>query len=44
MQDFELLTLLTSSFNLEELQTLCFGLGIPYEEIAGATIGGKARD
>lgn len=44
MEDFELLQLITSHYNLDELQTFCFGLGIPYEEIPGSTIGGKARE
>lgn len=44
MDDFELLTLITSNYNLDELQTLCMMLHIPYEDIPGTTISGKARE
>jgi hypothetical protein len=35
---------LARSFNLSELQDLCFDLGIGYEGLAGSTIGDKARE
>jgi hypothetical protein len=35
---------LARSFNLSELQDLCFDLGIAYEGLAGSTIGDKARE
>lgn len=44
MNDFELYTLIISNYNLDELQTLCLMMGIPYEELPGTTISGKARE
>lgn len=35
---------LAAYFSLEELQTLCFDLGVDYEELPGATKSGKARE
>lgn len=31
-------------FNLSEFKTLCFDLGLDYEELEGETIGDKARE
>ena len=40
----KLLSILDVHFNLEELKTLCFGLGVDYENLAGETKEGKARE
>jgi len=33
-----------SYFNLEELKTLCFDLGVNYDNLAGETLSGKSRE
>lgn len=35
---------LVNHFNLEELQLLCFDLGVDYDQLPGSTKGAKARD
>ena len=39
-----MLDLLTRHFNLEELRTLCFELGIPFDELGGQGLRGVARE
>ncbi len=39
-----LLALLTQYFNLDELNTLCFALGVNYDELGGSGLTGKARE
>src|SRR5947209_6704417 len=36
--------LLLSRFNLDELQTLCVQLGVPWEHLSGDTLPAKARN
>ena len=38
------LDILTNLFNDDELRTLCFDLGVPYEHLPGSTPLGKARE
>ena len=40
----ELRSLLIESFDLEELHSLCFDLGINFDSLAGSTIDSKARE
>jgi len=40
----EIHQLLTQNFNLEELETLCFNLGIDYENLGGSGKEAKARE
>lgn len=40
----QLLNFITATFDLEELQTLCFQLYVPYDDLAGQTREGKARE
>ena len=35
---------LVQHYNLEELHALCFDLGVKYDDLAGATLSGKARE
>ncbi len=35
---------LETYFNLEELKTLCFDLGVNYDNLAGETLAGKSRE
>ncbi|MFN2107592.1 MAG: hypothetical protein ACK2UJ_22130 [Candidatus Promineifilaceae bacterium] len=35
---------LVDEFNIEELQDLCFAMGIDYEELGGAGKSAKARE
>lgn len=37
-------TQLATHFNLDELQTLCFDLGIQYDNLAGETLNAKTRE
>ena len=39
-----MLDLLTRHFNLEELRTLCFELGIPFDELGGQGLRGVSRE
>lgn len=39
-----MLDLITRHFNLEELRTLCFELGIPFDELGGQGLRGVARE
>jgi len=39
-----ILDLLVHTFDLEELRTLCFELGIPYDELGGEGLRGKGRE
>jgi hypothetical protein len=39
-----MLDLLTRHFNLEELRTLCFELGISFDELGGQGVRGVARE
>ena len=39
-----MLDLLTRHFNLEELRTLCFELGVPFDELGGQGVRGVARE
>jgi hypothetical protein len=39
-----LLSLLTRHFSLDELNTLCFAVGVNYDELPGAGLTGKARE
>ncbi len=39
-----LLSLLTRHFSLDELNTLCFAVGVNYDELSGAGLTGKARE
>lgn len=40
----ELLKALTAFFNEEELRTLCFGLGVQYDDLSGEGLEGKSRE
>lgn len=40
----KLLGLLTQHFSLDELNTLCFAVGVNYDELSGAGLTGKARE
>ncbi|MEJ5310499.1 MAG: hypothetical protein WHX52_12050 [Anaerolineae bacterium] len=39
-----LLSLLTRHFSLDELNTLCFAVGVNYDELGGSGLTGKARE
>ncbi len=39
-----LLTLLTRHFSLDELNTLCFAVGVNFDELGGSGLTGKARE
>ena len=39
-----LLNLLTHHFSLDELNTLCFAVGVNFDELSGAGLTGKARE
>ena len=39
-----LFNLLTQYFSLDELNTLCFAVGVNYDELPGAGLSGKARE
>ncbi len=43
-QALRLLTLLTQHFSLDELNTLCFAVGVNFDELPGAGLTGKARE
>ena len=43
-QSIELHQLLANYFNLEELQELCFILGVRYDDLSGQTLSAKALD
>lgn len=40
----QLQTILASRFDLEELKTLCFRLGVAYDSLRGEGLEGKARE
>lgn len=40
----KILPLIINSFNLDDFRTLCFNLGVKYDEIGGRTLSGKARE
>lgn len=39
-----LLSLLTKHFNLDELNTLCFAVGVNFDELSGSGLSSKARE
>ncbi len=42
-QTLDLFRTLTSRFNLEELETVCWELGLKFEDLPAQTLSGKAR-